>query len=70
MNTINKKSFKKLFPDITFVSKQFSKYFFQETFIFQWGSVVYISLIYAKIDDFTFVINDNVEFETIKPANG
>ena len=67
MDFVNEKLFKEVFRDIASVSEELPEDPFVEVHVFQGGSVVYITRSQKKVKQFSLVINDQVEFESIEP---
>ena len=67
MDSVNKELFEEIFRDIPPVSEELPEDPFVEVHVFQGGSVVYIARSQKKVKQFTLVINDQVEFESIEP---
>ena len=63
MNAINKELFEKILPNISSISKYFSKYFVVKGFIFWELSILYIPLSDKKVNDLTTFITDKMQFK-------
>ena len=67
MDSVNEELFEEVFRDIASVSEELPEDPFVEVHVFQGGSVVYITRSQKKVKQFSLVINDQVEFESIEP---
>ena len=66
MDSVNEELFEEVFRDIAPVSEELSEDPFVEVHVFQGRSVVYIARSQKKVKQFSLVINDQVEFESIE----
>ncbi len=57
-----------VFGNIAFVAKKLAVQFFDECFETQWSSIVHVALGNHKVDDAALVIGDDMELESIEPA--
>jgi hypothetical protein len=70
MDAIDKKFVEQCFRDVAFISNEFPKYLVMKVFILQGFAVIYIGLCEKEIQDFTFVIYNDMQLEPKEPAHG
>lgn len=58
------------FGQVAFIGKQFAENRFQEPLVPKRFAVVHIGLCDGKVYYFALIIDDNVQFEPVKPAHG
>ena len=68
MHSIDKKLFKQVFGDITLVPEKFSKDALMKVHAFEWLPVIYIAGSYHKIQNLSFVIDNQVKLEAVEPT--
>ena len=69
MYVIHEKLLKQALADVASVSEQLSKKFLCELLVLQRFPVVHIARCEQSLYDSSFVIDDQVEFETIEPSH-
>ena len=65
VNVVDKQFFEKALRDVSLVGYEFSEDFLRKLFVFQWSTIVCVGLRQLPLDDFTAVVDNDVQFETI-----
>ena len=68
MYTVDKKLLKKVFSDITLISKKFSEDTLVQVHAFEWFSIIYVTGSKDEIQYFASIIDYQVQFKAIEPA--
>ena len=69
MNSINKEHFKQTFGNIAFITKEFAPDFLEEFTRNQGLPVVNVGFSQGKVNHFSLVIDNNMEFESKEPSH-
>ena len=69
VNVVDKQFFKKALRDVSLVRHEFSEDLFRKLPVFQWGTIICIGWCQLPLDDFSAVVDNDVQFETEEPPH-
>ena len=69
VNVVDKQFFEKALRDVSLVGHEFSENFLRKLLVFQWGTIICIGLRQLPLDDFSAVVDNDVQFETEEPSH-
>ena len=69
MNVVDKQFFEKALGDVSLVRHEFSEDFLRKLLVFQWGTIICIGWCQLPLDDFSAVVDNDVQFETEEPPH-
>lgn len=69
MNVVDKQFFEKALRDVSLVGHEFSEDFLRKLLVFQWGTIICIGWCQLPLDDFSAVVDNDVQFETEEPPH-
>ena len=69
VNVIDKQFFEKAPGDVSLVRHEFSEYFLSKLLVFQRCAIVRVGLCQLPLDDFSAVIDNDVQLETEEPVH-
>lgn len=67
VNVVDKQFFEKALRDVSLVGHEFSEDFLRKLLVFQWGTIICIGWCQLPLDDFSAVVDNDVQFETEEP---
>lgn len=67
---VDEQHFHQAFPYIALIGEELSVYPVKETFFFERFPIVHVRLRYGKVEYFSPVVYDDVQFEAMEPAHG
>jgi len=70
MYPVDEQLLKQALADVPFVTEQLPEDFVVKGFLFQGHPVVHVALGEHKLEDLPTVVDDQVQFEPVKPAHG
>ena len=69
VNVVDKQFFEKTLGDVSLVRHEFSEDLLCKLLVFQWGAIIRIGLRQLPLDDFSAVVDYDVQFETEEPPH-
>ena len=69
VNVIDKQFFEKALRDVSLVDHEFSEDFLRKLLVFQRGTIICIGWCQLPLDDFSAVVDNDVQFETEEPTH-
>ena len=69
VNVVDKQFFKKALRDVSLVGHEFSEDFLRKLLVFQRGTIICIGWCQLPLDDFSAVVDNDVQFETEEPPH-
>ena len=69
VNVVDKQFFKKALRDVSFVRHEFSEDYFRKLLVSQRGTIIRIGFRQLPLDDFSAVVDNDVQFETEEPPH-
>ena len=69
VNVVDKQFFEKALRDISLVGHEFSEDFLRKLLVFQWSTIICVGFRQLPLDDFSAVVDNNVQFETEEPSH-
>ena len=69
VNVVDKQFFEKALRDVSLVGHEFSEDFLRKLLVFQWGTIICIGWCQLPLDDFSAVVDNDVQFETEEPPH-
>ena len=69
VNVVDKQFFEKALRDVSLVGHEFSEDFLRKPIVFQWGTIICIGWCQLPLDDFSAVVDNDVQFETEEPPH-
>ena len=69
VNVVDKQFFKKALRDVSLVGHEFSEDFLRKLLVFQWGTIICIGWCQLPLNDFSAVVDNDVQFETEEPPH-
>ena len=64
VNVVDKQFLEKALRDVSLVRHEFSEDFLRKLPVFQWGTIICIGWCQLPLDDFSAVVDNDVQFET------
>ena len=64
VNVVDKQFFEKALRDVSLVGHEFSEELLSKLLVFQWGTIICVGLRQLPLDDFSAIVNNDVQFET------
>lgn len=61
--------FEKALRDVSLIGDEFSEDLFRKLLVFQWGTIIGVGLRQLPLDDFSAVVDNDVQFETEEPPH-
>ena len=68
--SVNEKPLEKILAGVPLVANQLAIYEIYKRFAFQWFTIINISRCYHKVEKFSFLITNQMQFETEEPTHG
>ena len=69
VNVVDKQFFEKALRDVSLVGHEFSEDFLRKLLVFQWGTIICIGWCQLPLDDFSSIVDNDVQFETEEPPH-
>ena len=69
VNVVDKQFFEKALRDVSLVGHEFPEDFLRKPIVFQWGTIICIGWCQLPLDDFSAVVDNDVQFETEEPPH-
>ena len=69
VNVVDKQFFEKTPGDVSLVRHEFSEDLLCKLLVFQWGAIIRIGWCQLPLDDFSAVVDNDVQFETEEPPH-
>ena len=69
VNVVDKQFFEKALRDVSLVHHEFFEDTLRKLFVFQWGTIICIGWCRLPLDDFSTVVDNDVQFETEEPPH-
>ena len=69
VNVVDKQFFEKALRDVSLVSHEFPEDFLRKLLVFQRSTIICIGLRQLPLDDFSAVVDNDVQFETEEPSH-
>ena len=67
VNVVDKQFFEKALRDVSLVGHEFSEDFLRKLLVFQQGTIICIGWCQLPLDDFSTVVDNDVQFKTEAP---
>jgi len=68
--SIHKQPLEEILANVPLVADQLTIYEIYKYFVFQWLTIINISRCYHKVEKFSFLVTNQVQFETEEPTHG
>ena len=69
VNVVDKQFFEKALRDVSLVRHEFSEDLFRKLLVFQRCTIIRVGLRQLPLDDFSAVVDNDVQFETEEPVH-